>query len=79
MHSDNAHYIPIVDTGVANRTYKSFDEGEERRVFIKDREHTELNFIGKVWPGPAVFVNFFHPNASAYWSDQFKTFHSDLV
>jgi alpha-glucosidase (family GH31 glycosyl hydrolase) len=25
--------------------------------------------VGKVWPGPTTFVDFFHPNATQYWQE----------
>ena len=28
VHADGAHYIPILDAGIANRTYPSFTRGE---------------------------------------------------
>lgn len=65
--TDRYHYIPIVDAGIKVNDGQGYIQGKARGVFVKDALGAEL--IGKVWPGPSVFVDFFHPNASTYWSD----------
>jgi len=34
--------------------------------------------VGEVWPGAAAFVDFFHPNATKYWSDMLDTLYSKI-
>lgn len=33
---------------------------------------------GKVWPGAATFIDWFHPNATDYWVNQFEQFYKIL-
>lgn len=69
LHKNNQHYIPIIDAGIAykpNSDYKIYDEGAKDGVFIMD--YTGKNaFIGKVWPGDAVFVDWTHSKAASFW------------
>lgn len=68
-------YIPIIDAGIkVNGT--AYIEGLKRNVFIKDAEGN--NFDGKVWPGPAVFVDFFNPNATKYWQDMLEILYKKI-
>ena len=65
--TNNYHYIPIIDAGIKVNDGTAYIEGKNRGVFVKDGNGEELR--GKVWPGTTTFVDFFHPNASKYWSD----------
>lgn len=66
VHSQNKHYIPIVDCGVSNDS-EPWDYGVEQDVFIKSPNHKDGYLIGKVWPPFAGWVDWFHPNATSYW------------
>jgi alpha-glucosidase (family GH31 glycosyl hydrolase) len=35
-------------------------------------------FVGKVWPGPAAYVDWLHKDAEQYWMDEMKTFAEKL-
>lgn len=71
----NYHYIPIIDAGI-KAVGASYDEGIKRNVFVKNANGS--NYIGKVWPGATAFVDFFHPNASNYWSDMLNKLYSKV-
>lgn len=59
-------------------SYPPFDDGIEMNCFIKNT--TNQLFIGKVWnkSGKTVFPDFSHPNATKYWTKQFREFWSKV-
>jgi len=68
------HYVPVLDAGIAlKKTNDAYKAGMEKNVFIKDDEGQAL--IGKTWPGDTVFPDFFHPDASDYWSEWLSKLH----
>lgn len=77
LHANDQKFIPIVDAGVAMTDYFGYNEGLKRNVFISSPNHPGP-FIGKVWPGLAVFVDWFNPNATQYWHDMLDIFHSNM-
>lgn len=60
-----------------DRSLKAFDEGDSLEVFVKGMygEKYAEKFVSGHW---SVFVDFFHPNASAYWRDQLEAFYDHL-
>ncbi|KAG9036520.1 hypothetical protein FRB95_008575 [Tulasnella sp. JGI-2019a] len=75
LHSHDQQYILMIDPAVAyqpNQNYIAYDTGTEMGVFLKYPNGTL--FEGVVWPGPTVFPDWFHPNATAYWSGQITRF-----
>ena len=56
--------MPIVDAGIALDT-PAYNEGKEWDVFMKDLRGKE--FVGNVWPGDTVFVDYFHPYGMQVW------------
>lgn len=81
LHSNGQHFVIIVDPGISNTqpkgTYPPFDEGMAMDVFIKKPDRSGP-IIGKVWPGLTAFPDFFHPNATVYWTKQIQDFHRQL-
>lgn len=78
LHELNIYFVPIVDAGVGVATddsYPAYTEGVTKGVFIKSAYFDNQPALGKVWPGDAVFVDWFHADADKYWQEQFKTFH----
>ena len=72
LHSVHMHYIPIIDAGIARREYFAYNIGKEMDVFVKRKKGSEEDFVGYVWPKAATFVDFWHPNATAYWSEMLE-------
>ena len=71
LHTDDMHYIPIVDAGIASRPdggYQTYTDGAKAGIFIKDYMNKEP-FVGKVWPGDTVFVDWSHPQAAKFWQN----------
>ncbi|NXA19815.1 LYAG glucosidase, partial [Ibidorhyncha struthersii] len=80
FHRRGLRYIMIVDPGISSSgppgTYKPYDEGLKRGVFI--RNATGQPLIGKVWPGPTVFPDFTNPETHEWWHDMVKEFHDQV-
>ncbi|XP_029815980.1 lysosomal alpha-glucosidase, partial [Manacus vitellinus] len=80
FHRCGLRYIMIVDAGISSSgppgTYKPYDEGLKRGVFI--RNATGQPLVGKVWPGPTVFPDFTNPETHEWWHDMVKDFHDQV-
>uniref|UniRef100_A0A8B9UB40 Lysosomal alpha-glucosidase n=1 Tax=Anas zonorhyncha TaxID=75864 RepID=A0A8B9UB40_9AVES len=80
FHQRGLHYVMIVDPGISSSgppgTYKPYDEGLKRGVFI--RNATGQPLIGKVWPGPTAFPDFTNPKTHEWWHDMLKDFHDQV-
>ncbi|KAF1331225.1 Family 31 glycoside hydrolase, partial [Globisporangium splendens] len=77
VHARGQKFVPIIDPGIPDdKTDYAYSRGLELDVFIKDTKGKP--YLGQVWPGPTVFPDFFHPNASSYWSEQLDKFHKTL-
>ncbi|NXN30663.1 LYAG glucosidase, partial [Nycticryphes semicollaris] len=80
FHRRGLRYIMIVDPGISSSgppgTYKPYDEGLKRGVFI--RNTTGQPLIGKVWPGPTAFPDFTNPETHEWWHDMVKDFHDQV-
>lgn len=80
LHNYGQKYIIIVDPGISSTqpsgSYEPYDNGIKMDVFVKDDNGKPL--IGKVWPGPTAFPDFFHPNATSFWLKSAAKFHKIL-
>lgn len=81
LHQNGQHYIMIIDPGISNvrpsGSYPAYDNGLKMDVFIKTTDGS-APIIGKVWPGTTAFPDFFHPNASAYWTQLAQNYHNSV-
>ena len=69
--------ICIIDPGIkVNPALKSFRDGIEMGIFMKDIEGRE--YQGEVWPGLTYFIDFFHPNVTKYIGVQLDEFKKKL-
>lgn len=78
LHDQGKFYVPIVDAGVAATDYFAYNRGLEMNVFVRRNSNDTQPFVGLVWPGKAVFPDFFHPNASKYWDEMFDILYEDV-
>ncbi|XP_062976199.1 lysosomal alpha-glucosidase isoform X2 [Elgaria multicarinata webbii] len=80
FHHDGRRYVMIVDPGISSSgpsgSYKPYDEGLKRGVFILNATGQPL--IGKVWPGPTAFPDFTNPETQQWWHDMVKDFHDQV-
>ena len=73
LHKDGQNYVVMVDPAIsANTTYEPYVRGTEMDVWIKNADGTD--FIGQVWPGFTTFPDWWHPNATEYWSKEIIDF-----
>ena len=84
LHDNGKHYMMIEDCGVAKQTslpdgkpYYPWINGLLQEIWISS-PHTGGAFVGKVWPGEAAWVDYFRPNATNYWVDEFIKFHENI-
>uniref|UniRef100_A0A672MP11 Lysosomal alpha-glucosidase n=1 Tax=Sinocyclocheilus grahami TaxID=75366 RepID=A0A672MP11_SINGR len=80
FHQLGMKYVLILDPGISSASppgsYKPFDDGLKRGVFIKNS--TGQILIGKVWPGPTAFPDFTNPTTQDWWMDCIRVFHSKV-
>ncbi|GAM28047.1 hypothetical protein SAMD00019534_112230 [Acytostelium subglobosum LB1] len=78
LHYNNQHYMMIIDPGVKIQTtipYPSYTDLLAVRAYITEADGV-TPVVGSVWPGPVNFPDWFHPNATTYWLDQFAAFRA---
>jgi alpha-glucosidase (family GH31 glycosyl hydrolase) len=79
LHSNDMKFVPIVDPGILavdpswDLEYAAYSDGMARDLFVRDG-FTGAPYMSQVWPGPTLFPDWFHPNASAYWGGSLQTF-----
>ncbi|KAJ7315883.1 hypothetical protein JRQ81_002045 [Phrynocephalus forsythii] len=80
FHRQGRRYVMIVDPGISSSSpsgsYKPYDEGLKRGIFILNATGQPL--IGKVWPGPTAFPDFTHPETQRWWQETVKDFHDQV-
>ncbi len=74
LHAADQHYVVMVDPAVAYQDYPPFNRGVEDDVFLL-RENGSV-WKGVVWPGVTAFPDWFAPNVSNYWNNEFAEFFS---
>ncbi|KAI5097402.1 lysosomal alpha-glucosidase isoform X1, partial [Silurus meridionalis] len=80
LHEQGLKYVLILDPGISSTSppgsYKPFDDGQQREVFIKNL--TGQTLIGKVWPGPTAFPDFTNSDAVSWWEECIRDFHANV-
>lgn len=80
LRKDHFRTVTITDlhiAHVANQGYSPFDTGEAGNHFVKNPDGTD--FIGIVWPGPAVFPDFTRAQTREWWGSLYTQFVKDGV
>jgi len=62
---------------VANQGYMPYDTGHAGDHFVKQADGKE--YVGVVWPGPAVFPDFTRAQTRQWWGNLYKQFVQDGV
>lgn len=75
--TDKYHYVPIIEPSIRNHQGYAYEEGKKRNVFIQSAEGDDQ--VGKVWAGPTNFVDYFHPNATQYWTDMLAHLYKQVA
>ncbi|CAD5120509.1 DgyrCDS9075 [Dimorphilus gyrociliatus] len=80
LHEHDQKYVIILDPAISSNqkpgTYKPYDEGLRRKVFMTNESGGVL--IGKVWPGETAFPDFFHNDTIDWWTDQLFDYHRKI-
>ena len=72
--------VVITDLHIANQPnkgYAPYDSGTAGDHFVKNPDGS--TFVGKVWPGPAVFPDFTQAQTRQWWGTLYKTFVDEGV
>ncbi len=80
LHKQNFHLVIITDLHIAhapNQGYMPYDTGHAGDHFVKNPDGSE--FVGVVWPGPAVFPDFTRAQTRAWWGNLYAQFVKDGV
>ena len=74
-------YIPILDAGLAYQPGvkdSPYERGKAKDVYIKDANDESKPFVGKVWPGPAVYIDWLKEGSEDFWVDEMTKLHEKL-
>ena len=74
LHERQQHYIMMVDPAVAYQEYPGYENGVAADAFLKFANGSI--YEGVVWPGPAVFPDWFADGTQGYWNGEFDSFFS---
>jgi alpha-glucosidase len=80
LHKQKFHLVIITDlhiAHVANQGYMPYDSGHATDQFVKNPDGSQ--FVGVVWPGPAVFPDFTRAQTRAWWGNLYAQFVKDGV
>jgi alpha-glucosidase len=80
LKKEHFHLVLITDlhiAHVANENYMPYDTGHAGDHFVKNPDGSE--FVGVVWPGPAVFPDFTRAQTREWWGGLYKQFVQDGV
>ncbi|KAG6902075.1 hypothetical protein C0995_004774 [Termitomyces sp. Mi166 len=77
LHSHDQKYILMTDPAVAytpGEDYGTYNRGAESDVWLKAANGSDS--LGLVWPGVTVYPDWFHPNISEFWNNEFELFYN---
>ena len=80
LRKEHFHLVLITDLHIAhvvNENYMPYDTGHAGDHFVKNHDGTE--FVGVVWPGPAVFPDFTRAQTRDWWGGLYKQFVQEGV
>jgi alpha-glucosidase len=80
LRKQNFHLVTITDlhiAHVAGQGYMPYDTGHAGDHFVKNPDGSE--FVGVVWPGPAVFPDFTRAQTREWWGNLYAQFVKDGV
>ena len=74
LHDKKMRYVPIIDAGIAKREdYDVYADGAKEGIYIMDGRNQSPS-VGRVWPGDAVWPDWFNPNAAPWWQKWVQSF-----
>jgi len=75
LKAEGVHVVLITDLHIADvpdGSYAPYSEGEKLGYFVKKPGGGD--YVGEVWPGPAVFPDFSRVAARQWWGNQYRAF-----
>lgn len=72
LHDHNQSYIMMVDPPVSINDSTSYNRGIQDDVYLKDSNGSV--YLGGMWPGVTAYVDWFHPNATDFWTAEIASF-----
>lgn len=72
LHNNNKKFVPICDAALPVYNYTPYNLALERNVLIGSPNHPGA-LLGSVWPGNAVYIDWFNPNATGYWHEMMSS------
>ncbi|MCK4660586.1 MAG: glycoside hydrolase family 31 protein [Phycisphaerae bacterium] len=73
LHEMGFHTVAIIDPGIKQDPgYFVYDEGTKRSAWLTKPDGE--TYVGRVWPGPAVFPDFTNPQVRRWWSSLYPPF-----
>ncbi|KAI0303290.1 alpha-glucosidase [Multifurca ochricompacta] len=78
LHKHDQRYVLMTDPAIAylpgpGQGYGPYDRGTQLDVWLKASNGTSPS-LGVVWPGVTVYPDWFHPQISSYWNEEFNLF-----
>ena len=80
LRKQHFHLVTITDLHIAhvvNQGYTPYDTGHAGDHFVKNPDGSE--FVGVVWPGPAVFPDFTRAQTREWWGGLYQQFVNEGV
>ncbi len=80
LRKQHFHVVTITDLHIAHApsaSYAPYDTGKAGNHFVKNPDGSD--FVGIVWPGPAVFPDFTRVQTREWWGSLYKPFVEDGV
>ena len=78
MHENNYKFVPIVDIGFPlNDEDQFYKRGKKTDCYIKS-SYTSEDLISNVWPGKAVFPDFFCKQAEELWGYAMERYYNEV-
>lgn len=78
LTAEHIHTIAITDLHIAdapNQGYAPYDSGMAGNEFLKNPDGSD--YVGTVWPGPAVFPDFTRKATRIWWGNLYRKFYLD--
>uniref|UniRef100_A0A8C2RPM9 P-type domain-containing protein n=1 Tax=Capra hircus TaxID=9925 RepID=A0A8C2RPM9_CAPHI len=82
LHNNGQKLVVIVDPAISNNSslsnpYGPYDRGSDMKIWVNSSDGV-TPLIGEVWPGKTVFPDYTNPKCTAWWTNEFELFHSQV-
>ncbi|KAF5359365.1 hypothetical protein D9756_003598 [Leucocoprinus leucothites] len=78
LHSHDQHFVLMTDPAVPflpdDADYAPYHRGKDLNAYLKAANGSDL--IAIVWPGVTVYPDWFNPNTTEFWNNEFQIFYS---